>query len=217
MGVFMVMFYNYNYATYIHFCNFLDIIVHIMDSREKKVGLSQKKNVENLIILSAQGDEVAFRGLYECLNDTLFKYIASRTKNRDDALDLLQDVFIDLWKALQKFSYRSEGQFYGFIFKITKRKLSKHYQANRTTLELDENALEQSYEMDIELNDNARIMKKVVSGLKEKNRVVIELRYWSGLTFSEIGTLLNCKETTVKVRHHRALKTLKEAMKKYED
>lgn len=187
-----------------------------MNSRDKKVSLPKKKNIKNLVILSAQGDEKAFRELYECLNDTLFKYIVSRTRNRDDAIDLLQDVFIDLWRSLQKFSYMSEGQFYGFVFKITKRKLSKHYKTNKPTVELDENTPEQSYEMDIELNDNIRIMTEMVGKLKEKNRIVMELRYWSGLTFGEIGVVLNCKETTVKVRHHRALQTLKEIMKEYE-
>lgn len=180
------------------------------------MSLPQEKDIENLVILSAQGDESAFHTLYERLNNTLFKYIVSRTRNRDDATDLLQDVFIDLWRGLQKFSYRSEGQFYGFVFTITKRKLSKHYKTNRKTQEIDENTPGQSYEMDIEKKDDLRVMTKAVSKLKEKNRIVIELRYWSGLTFSEIGTILNCKETTVKVRHHRALKTLEEIMKEYE-
>ena len=80
-----------------------------MNSREKTVSLPQKKDVENLVILSTKGDEIAFRELYERLNNTLFKYIVSRTKSRDDAMDLLQDVFIDLWRGLQKFSYKSEG------------------------------------------------------------------------------------------------------------
>ena len=108
------------------------------------MSLPQEKDIENLVILSAQGDESAFHTLYERLNNTLFKYIVSRTINRDDATDLIQDVFVDLWRGLQKFSYKSEGQFYGFVFIITKRKLSKHYKTNRKTLELDENTPGQS-------------------------------------------------------------------------
>ncbi len=201
---------------YTRFCNFFDKTGHITGSRNKKVSLPKKKDIENLVILSAKGDKTAFHALYERLNNTLFKYIMSRTKNRDDTAALLQAVFIDLWRGLQKFSYRSEGQFYGFVFKITKRKLSKYYKTNRITLELDENTPGQNYEMDVEKTDDIRVMTEAVSKLREKNRIVIELRYWSGLTFGEIGTILNCKETTVKVRHHRALKTLEEIMKEYE-
>lgn len=210
------MCYYYDYTINICFCNFSDKIRHIMSSKDKKLGLPKKKKIENLVILSSQGDKTAFHGLYDSLNDTLFKYIVSRTKDRDEATDLLQDVFIDLWRGLQKFSYSSENQFYGFVFTITKRKLSKHYKAGRTTIELDENTPGQNYEMDVEKIDDVRIMTEAINKLREKNRIVIELRYWSELTFSEIGTILNCKETTVKVRHHRALKTLEELMKKYE-
>jgi len=216
MGIYDSVVLHCNYATYVRFCNFFGKIGHIMSSKDKKVNLPRKKDIENLVILSSQGDEIAFRGLYESLNNTLFKYIASRTRDRDEAKDLLQDVFIDLWKGLQNFSYSSESQFYGFVFIIIKRKLSKHYKTNRQTLELNENAPGQNYEMDVEKEDDIRVMKEIISKLKEKNRIVIELHYWSGLTFNEIGTILNCKETTVKVRHHRALKTLEEIMKKYE-
>jgi len=179
------------------------------------VNLPRKKDIENLIVLSTQGDETAFHELYEHLNNTLFKYIISRTGDRDTAIDLLQDFFIDLWRGLQKFTYSSEEQFYGFVFKIIKRKLSVYYKKRKTTIEIDENDIEQSYERDVELADDLRILTNFVGKLKEKSRIVIELRYWSGLTFNEIGVVLNCKETTVKVRHHRALKDLQEIMKKY--
>ncbi|MBU0722733.1 RNA polymerase sigma factor [Patescibacteria group bacterium] len=179
------------------------------------MSLPKKKDIKNLIVLSTQGDEKAFHGLYERLNNTLFRYVLSRTGDRDIAIDLLQDVFIDLWRGLQKFTYSSEEQFYGFVFKIIKRKLSVYYKKHQTTLEIDENDLEQSHERDVELADDLRILTTTVGKLKEKSRVVIELRYWSGLTFREIGVILNCKETTVKVRHHRALKTLQEIMKEY--
>ena len=212
----MIMCYYYNYTMNICFCNFSRKIRHIMSSKDKKVNLPKKKDIENLVILSSQGDKTAFHSLYDSLNNTLFKYIVSRTRDREEAVDLLQDVFIDLWKGLQKFSYSSEGQFYGFVFTITKRKLSRHYKTNKNTLELDENIPGQNYEMDVEKTDDLQIMTKAVGELKEKNRIVIELRYWSGLTFNEIGTILNCKETTVKVRHHRALKTLEELMRKYD-
>jgi len=55
-----------------------------------------------------------------------------------------------------------------------------------------------------------------IEKLPEKYRTVIELRHWSGLTFGEIGKFIGEKETTVKVRHHRALKMLETHWKNYE-
>lgn len=163
-----------------------------------------------------QGDEHAFHLLYERLNDPLFKYILSRTKDRDDALDMLQEVFTDIWKSLGTFVYSSEGQFYGFVFVIVKRKLGKYYKTRHSVDELDENSLENSYEIDVEHLDDVRTLMEAIKQLNGKYRTVIELRYWSGLTFGEIGKLIGDKETTVKVRHHRALKLLEEILQKYD-
>ncbi|MCK5027470.1 MAG: sigma-70 family RNA polymerase sigma factor [Candidatus Pacebacteria bacterium] len=180
------------------------------------MSLPKEKTLRDLVISSTRGDEHAFHLLYERINDSLFKYILSRTKHRDDAIDILQEVFIDLWKAFETFTYSSDGQFYGFVFIVTKRKLGKHYKTKRVTIELDENALEHSYRIDVEKIDDTRVLMNAVELLTEKYRTVVELRYWSGLTFGEIGKLLGDKETTVKVRHHRALKMLETILQEHE-
>jgi len=183
-----------------------------MNSRDNKVSLIEEKTLKSLIISSKEGDEQAFHLLYSRLNDPFFKYILSRTKDRDDATDILQEVFIDLWKAFQTFQYNSDAQFYGFTFTIIKRKLEKHYKRPRSYDELDENSLEFSYSDDAEHRDDVRVLMEAIGGLKERDRTVLELHYWSGLTFGEIGKMINDKETTVKVRHHRALKLLEELL-----
>ena len=61
------------------------------------------------------------------LSDRLFSYALAHTRNRDDALDLVQDTFIDLWGGLKKFKYKNDESFYGFVFLVLKRKLYRHY------------------------------------------------------------------------------------------
>jgi RNA polymerase sigma-70 factor (ECF subfamily) len=180
------------------------------------VSLLDEKTLKDLVISSAEGDEYAFHLLYERLSDSLFKYILSRTKDRDDAIDILQEVFIDLWKAFQTFTYASESEFYSFIFVITKRKLGKHYKTKRISEPFDENILEHSNQLNVGQIDDARTLLKAIEGLSEKYRTVVELHYWSGLTFGEIGKLVGDKETTVKVRHHRAIKMLEVFYQKHE-
>lgn len=182
------------------------------------MNLPEEKTLKDLVVSSSKGNKYAFRILYERLSDVLFKYIISRTKDRDDAMDVLQDTFIDIWKALETFTYASDGQFYSFIFLVTKRKLGKHYKKTNinTTEELDENALESSCQPNVEHEDDIRVLMEAIEELDDKYREVIELRYWSGLTFGEIGKLVGDKETTVKVRHHRALKLLEEILREYE-
>ncbi len=171
-------------------------------------------NIEKLVQSIAQGDTDAYHELYNQLHKPLFGFVVARTSSREDAKDVLQDVFIDLWHALQKFSYHSDKQFFSFVYTIAKRKLARYYKSHIKTVPLpliDEN-LTECYEItDI---DTMAILK-VLSKLKPKYREVIELRYISDLKFVDIAKFLNTKETTVKVRHHRALKQLNVLLQEY--
>jgi RNA polymerase sigma-70 factor (ECF subfamily) len=164
--------------------------------------------------ITENNDGDAFDELYFLLEDQLFRFIVSRIRDRARAKDILQDVFVDIWKSLQSFSYRSDAEFYGLIFLITKRKIIRYIEIEKKndTLDLEEN-------LDIEeLEDGVdrTFILEAVKSLKDKYREVVELRYWSGLSFREIGEMVGAKEESVRVRHHRALKMLGKYYKKYE-
>ncbi len=169
------------------------------------MNLQLDNNIEKLVQSCIQGDVESYHKLYNALHRQLFGFIVSRTNNREDAKDILQDVFIDLWRALPKFSYKSDKQFYSFVYTIIKRKLARYYNSNIDTVEFDDDYISENYES---VNNDTILLLRLVRKLKPKYREVLELRYWSDLTFADIAKLLNTKETTVKVRHHRALKML---------
>lgn len=68
---------------------------------------------------------------------------------------------------------------------------------------------EQSYEKEEEVE----ILAKAIEGLKEKDRLVLNLYYYEGLTLKEIGTILNVSESRVCQLHSRAIRKLREKMK----
>lgn len=175
---------------------------------------SQSKNyIAELIQLCAQGDTFAFRKLYEQLDQKIFSFLISRVPERADAMDILQDVFVDVWQALRKFTYKSDKQFYAFVFVITKRKVAKFYAGRDITVEFSEQHMSDMYSSpDFEIYT----MSKLVNKLKKKYQDVIRLRYWSELSFAEIADYLDINESAAKVRHHRALKQLESLAQKYE-
>jgi RNA polymerase sigma factor for flagellar operon FliA len=67
---------------------------------------------------------------------------------------------------------------------------------------------EQSYEKDEEVE----MLSKAIEGLKEKDRTVLNLYYYEGLTLKEIGTVLNVSESRVCQLHSRAIRKLREKM-----
>jgi len=170
--------------------------------------------IPELIELSKQGDEQAFRLLYEHLNNNLFAFIVARTNSREGAKDVLQDVFVDLWRACQRFRYKSDKQFYAFVFTIARRRLIKYYRASQASVELSDQQTLDNYEEQVEYFPQ---LNEAVSGLNKKYQDVINLRYWSQMSFVEIADWLDITANTAKVRHHRALKHLQSLIKGYEE
>lgn len=167
--------------------------------------------LRGLVEQAGEGSQVAFHALYNTLADRLFGYIRQRTAGDEETADILQDVFLDIWQALKRFEYRTEGHFYAFVFTITKRRLARHYKHRHAHTSLDELTPAEHPRVDAELQDPDG-MKPLVDRLSEKYREVMTLRYWSGLGFAEIAEMLGTNESTVKVRHHRALKELRSMM-----
>jgi len=170
-------------------------------------------NLERLIKASKEGDAEAFHELYDSLGQPIFAFIVARTNNREDAKDILQGVFIDVWRALPKFSYSSDKKFYSFVYTIARRKLARYYESRVSIVEYTEEHTKENYET---MDEEAMSFLPVIHKLKPKYREVLELRYWVNLTFADIAKFLKTRETTVKVRHHRALKQLEALLSDYE-
>ena len=139
------------------------------------------------------------------LSDRLFSYAIAHTRDRNDALDLVQDTFIDLWNALGKFKYKNDESFYGFVFLVLKRKLYRHYKKQPRTVELEEKHISENYAIEVE---DYRYLEKVMATLSKNYQELLRLRYWSGFSFKEIAAVMDVKEGTAKVWHHRALNAL---------
>lgn len=163
--------------------------------------------LEKLIKEAQGGNKDAFRVIFERLSNKLFLYAASRTPSRDNALDIVQETFIELWKSLKKFKYLSVESFHGFIFAIMKRKLFKYYRNKDATIALEKKtAVNCSVEVKYE---DYRHLFKYINSLEEHYQDVLRLRYWSDMAFGEIALALNIQENTARVWHHRALQKLK--------
>jgi RNA polymerase sigma-70 factor (ECF subfamily) len=165
-------------------------------------------NLERLIRESASGNSESYRSLYEHLSGRVFAYVRSRVNTREQATDLTQDVFVELWKALPRFTFHSREQFYAFVFVITKRRLSAFYAGrSKDAVPLDTDT-EQDVRADIPGGETLDTVTRALATLDAETREIVVLHHWSRYTFGEIAEMLHLTETAVRVRHHRALKTL---------
>ncbi|GMU73956.1 MAG: hypothetical protein AMXMBFR44_1550 [Candidatus Campbellbacteria bacterium] len=170
------------------------------------VPLQWQNGLQDALAQAGEGNEAAFQAVYEHLIDRVFSFIRTRARSREEAIDIAQEVFVDVWAALPNFRYVSPAHFYSFVFVIAKRKLIRHYKT-KTHESLDDLELNLHPSVDADVHDPDG-MRELVARLPEKYRDVVTLRYWSGLSFAEIGEHLGVTENNAKIRHHRAIKEL---------
>lgn len=165
---------------------------------------------EWLIRESAAGNTKVFRALFDAVYEDLFRFVRSKVRSREDALDAVQEVFIDLWQALRSgsFIYSSDLEFRSFLYTIARRKIARLYRSEKPGISLEDLEDIASDEAEVQAGE-AIMLLGAVEKLSEEDQEVIHLRYFSGLPFSQIADLLSKGESAIKVRHHRAIEKLK--------
>lgn len=165
--------------------------------------------LQSLIEKAQKGDKEAFRVLYNLLSPKIFRFIRPRARNREDALDALQETFIDFWKALEKFTYQNDKAFEAFLLVVATRKLSKEFRFWKRYMLLE--SVEDIVTDETTPEDRTTLeVSFALSKLKTKDRELIVLRDIEGRSFAEISKIFCVSENALKVRHHRALNKIRE-------
>jgi RNA polymerase sigma-70 factor (ECF subfamily) len=161
----------------------------------------------------ARGDNTAFKEIYDLTIGRMYSFVLLRTKNRAQALDICQDIYLSFWNALPGFHYMGEPHFYAFLFKIARRQISKARMKVHATVELDE-----VFDIPVEEDEKEdyRTLLGKVRNLKENERLCVELRYFKDLKFQDIAEILGISENNTKVLHHRTINKLRKDLQNYE-
>lgn len=134
-------------------------------------------------------------------------------KNRDDAYDLVQDVFIRAFKNLSTF--RGEARFYSWLLKIAYNlginslKSSKTYDSLADEyIKSNDPAPDTSYLR----SEIKKMLQKAVGELPERYRVCIDLYFFYRLTYTEISDITGFPVNTIKSHVLRAKQMLRAAL-----
>ncbi len=172
--------------------------------------------VEDSLILQKFEDEKtrneSFSLLLEKYQQKVYWHIRRMVLNHDDADDLVQDVFVKVWKNL--INFRQDSQLYTWIYRIATNEcitfLKKKKQKNNVSLddlteELSQNLNEENY-----FSGDA-IQKKLQEALltlPEKQKLVFNMKYFDDLKFQEISDILGTSVGALKASYHLAVKKI---------
>ena len=156
-----------------------------------------------------QRNEKAFAYLYDNYSGALFGIVNSIIPDKVVANDVLQNVFVNIWKKIELYD-ASKGRLFTWMLNIARNAAidelrSKGYRDSQKNQSFPENpdiavgnAVTEAVTADVGL-------KKVLARLKGELRVLIDMSYFQGFTHEEISKALNIPLGTVKTRIRTAL------------
>lgn len=174
------------------------------------------KQVEDEEILEKFSDEKtrneAFNLLISKYQEKIYWHIRRLVIDHDDADDLVQEVFIKVWKNLAKF--RSDSKLYTWIYRIAtnesitflnKKKQHNHTPLDEVSAELSESLVESPYFN----GDKIQLkLQQALLKLPEKQRLIFNMKYYDELKYEEISKILGTSVGALKASFHIAVKKI---------
>ena len=171
-----------------------------------------KKSIERLVRLCQKGEPEAFSGLVDIYSGRLFGYFYRLTGNRDDANELLSELFL---KLIEKIAGCKPQTFEPWLFKTASNLFADYIRAKKRQQKMLSKAAEQMpSETAPEKKDDYTADKLTVylQKLDSETAEIITMRYYSGLSFEELAKIRNEPIGTCLSKVHRGLKKLRQLM-----
>jgi RNA polymerase sigma factor (sigma-70 family) len=184
--------------------------------------MSTGHNDIEIISQVLNGDQQAYAGLVNHYQNYVFTLALRFTKNREDAEEVGQDVFIKAYRALADF--KGASKFSTWLYTIVnntcitflrKKKLEVHSLDNEKVFEAADSQDSGFRANQVEQKSRIAMVNKAIGMLSTDDAEVITLFYKGEQTLDEIAQVLGIESNTAKVRLHRARTRLKEKMEHY--
>jgi RNA polymerase sigma-70 factor (ECF subfamily) len=181
-----------------------------------------------LVELAQKGDRDAFRQLVERYQRRVYSICYGMLKNADDSMDVSQEVFVKVYRYLEKFNFQSS--FYTWLYRITVNMCIDHIRKNQRVKKVEyddgisrEDGDEHTLPSTLGLNPDKVYGRKelrakmleALDSLGEKHRTILILREVDGLSYEEIADVLNISKGTVMSRLFHARRYFQEAIGEY--
>lgn len=166
--------------------------------------------------LEEKTKEAGYTAIVKKYQEKLYWHVRRLVVNHDDANDVLQNVFIKMWKGLDNF--RMDAQLYTWLYRIaTNESLTFLEQKKRkATVSFGdvESGLSNSIKAD-KYFDADKIEWKLqlaIQQLPEKQRAVFTLRYYDEMPYEQMSKVLETSEGGLKASYHHAVKKIEDYM-----
>ena len=193
---------------------------------ESKTTVNKITNIEKteseLIKKAKAGDQGSFEALILSCKEKAYNIALRYMNNEEDALDVMQESFLKIFRHLSKFNEQSrfDTWVYRIVVNVCNDMLRKNKKTNQiTTVHKNENDEEITFDIAdnssepdklLEKKEESSYILRCLNKLNNDHREVLILRDIKGFSYDEISEILECSVGTVKSKISRARQKFKE-------
>ena len=160
------------------------------------------------------GDHKAFAVLVDRYKHMVFTLAVKILKNKEEAEEVAQDVFIKIYQVLS--SFKGDSKFSTWVYKIAYYRSLDYLKKQNRSLKTSSMDAQVEYHLPsiestldvLESKERTKTIKSAIDKLPEDDAVVITLHYLKELSLKEIAEIMGIEANTVKVRLFRSRKRL---------
>lgn len=191
-----------------------------VDTNNLKISMESSSELDNsnLVDMLKLGDKLAFQQIYKRYWNRLFKLAISKVKGTDNAKEIVQDIFLDLWHRRQEVTIIDLER---YLFSAVKYKVFDYFkkealrQQYADAIFLNQNDSDDVTADEIAYNDLFQHMTETINFLPEKTKTIFELNRIQNKTAEEVSRLLGIPQRTVEYHIAQALKVLRIRLRDY--
>jgi len=153
-----------------------------------------------------------FLQLMDAYQKPLYWHIRRLVVSHEDAEDILQETFINVYRFAD--SFKGESRIFTWLYRIATNECTKHFRKTKNWLKnaelLTDRMMGDFLGNDTD-NSEAMLVKfqQAILELPEKQRIVFNLRYYDELSYEDISQILNSSVNTLKTNYHYASEKIK--------
>lgn len=165
------------------------------------------------LIKNPASKDKGFLQLMDTYKRPLYWHIRRLVVSHEDAEDILQETFINVYRFAD--SFKGDSKLFTWLYRIATNECTKHFRKNKNWLKnaelITDRLIGDQTGTD---SDNSETMlvkfQQAILKLPEKQRMVFNLRYYEELSYEEISQILDSSVGTLKTNYHYASEKIKQ-------
>lgn len=174
----------------------------------------------DLIFRCQQGDQAALKEIFDRYHQKVYRIAYGVLRQREDALDVVQEVFIKLFRSIREF--KGKSAFYTYLYRLAMNTAIDHFRRLKkgSFLSLDEEGGFQPADRIEKRPDHIAVQKELeekvrwaIDQLPQDQKATLIFREIEEFSYQEIAEAMGCSIGTVMSRLHYGRKKLRELLK----